>query len=305
MSVTTEQLIVLAKEGADLTNVADYVTNPTWLSWLQNGVNELHRFVTNKFKKTYYRTYDFTLAAGESQVTLPTNFWRLSGLDIDADTPRRREVRPFNFAERNRYRQNSTRDLSTFANDRFYNLVGSSILKIQAEEQAAGNYRLYYTPKPRTLLLVRSIVMDFGDDTSDGAGALHFDSDTSFTAADVGNILTLDACTDPVNDGDYEILTVVGPGDITVTPAPPVGVFAALTTATVSTPLDAELEPYSEYVWLTAAIKSLTKEESYAQAKELKEQRNLIRLDLLEALETDSGGPATVIDTDGDDIGDW
>jgi hypothetical protein len=305
MSVTTEQLIVLAKEGADLTNVADYVTNATWLSWLQNGVNELHRFVTNKFKKTYYRTYDFTLAAGESQITLPSNFWRLSGLDIDADTARRREVRPFNFAERNRYRQNATRDLSTFANDRFYNLVGSSILKIQAEEQAAGSYRLYYTPKPRTLLLVRSITMDPGDDTSDGLGLLTFDVDTSFTSADVGNLLTLDGCVDAADDRDYEILTVPSTSSITVSPAPPAALFDADTTATVSTPLDPELEPYSEYVWLTAAIKSLTKEESYAQAKELKEQRNLIRLDLLEALETDSGGPATVIDTDGDDIGDW
>ena len=302
MSISTAQLIAQAKEGADLTNVADYVTLNQWVAWLNDGARELHRFVTNKFKATYYRTSDFVLSGSTSQVTLPTDFWRLKGLDIDAGTSRRREVRPYNFAERNRYRQNSLRDLSTFATDRVYNLVGSSILKIQAEEQASGAYRLYYTPKPATLI-ARAIDMDLGDDTSDGLGGLHFDSG-DFTAADIGRMLTLAGCINPADDGDYTILTVGSSTDITVSPSPPVSLFAVNTTATVSNVLDTELEPYSEYVWLTASIKSLVKEESFAQAKMLQEQRNLIRLDLLEALETDSGGPATVIDTDDDEIGD-
>jgi len=311
MSVTTEQLIAQAQEAADLTNVADYVTPAQWLAWLNDGKNELHRFVTNKFKATYYRTYDFVLAAGESQITLPSNFWRLKGLDIDADTPRRREVRPFNFAERNRYRQNSLRDLTTFANDRFYSLVGSSILKIQAQEQASGSYRLYYTPKPKTLALVRTIVV-LGTDTvaatgGPGGGPLWTLANfgLSYPAqANAGDILTITG-TDLGNDGARAIVLATAAtaaetdGDATSE------TFDGTEVATLTTVLDPELEPFSEYVWLTASIKSLVKEESFADAKMLQEQRNLIRLDLLEALETDSGGPATVIDTDGDDDGDW
>src|SRR5262245_54969038 len=139
---TTEQLMASAKEEADLTNVADFVTDTQWIAWLNDGVRELHRKVTNKYKKTYYRTYDFTLTAGKSVVTLPGNFWRLTGLDLDAGTARRREVRPFNWAERNRHRQSTLRDLETFAPDRVYTLLGSRQLKIEPEEQAAGNYRL-------------------------------------------------------------------------------------------------------------------------------------------------------------------
>ena len=312
MAVTAEQLIERAKEAADLTNVEDFVTDATWLQWCNDGVRELHRYVTNKFKATYYRTFDFTLAEGEFQQTLPSNFWRLKGLDIDAATVRRREVRPFNFADRHKYQRDPARQsFAPYCNDRVYNLVGSSLLQVQAQEHAAGDYRLYYVPKPKELEAVRTIVRAAPSDQVlldvDGVPSWLFANfDLTPTSGpvispDIGKLLTITGAAEDENNGS-RLLTAVASavaassgGDIVAE------VFGGGVVATLATVLDDELDNYSEYVWLTAAIKALTKEESFAQARELKEQRNLIRVDLSESLETDQGGPATIIDTDGDD----
>jgi hypothetical protein len=298
VSVTTEQLLALAKEGADLTNVADYVTNATWLSWLNDGKTELHRFVTNKFKATYYRPYDFTLSS-TSQQTLPANFWRLKGLDIDPDTSRRREVRPNNFAERNNYRQNSVRDPLRYCTDRHYNLLGSRLLLIQPQENAAGDYRLYYVPKPKTLALVRSVTV-LNTDAVVAATRTWTFANGAFGDYQAGDQFAISG-TDNGNDGTYTIESVTGSETVVTVEDPAANeTFDGTETMSVTTCLDEELEPYSEYVWLTAALKSLAKEESTAQFKLLWDQRNLIRNDLTESLETDQGGPATIIDTDDD-----
>lgn len=314
MSVTTEDLLSLAKEAADLTNVEDYVTDDTWVSWLNAGALELHRKVTKKFKATYFRTWDFTLTADQSEFALPSNFWRLKGLDLDPDTVRRREVRPYNFAERNRYRFEVMRtvDPAMFCTDRYYNLVGSSLLRVQPQESAAGNYRLYYTPKPKTLALARSITRDTVNDAV-AAGADGF-AVWTFTNFGLAYPVTLSPKLAIVNVGD--LLTIAGAATannaareiISVESATSVRTYGAFTpetlgagpTATLATCLDPELEPFAEYVWLSAAMKSLNKEESFAQIRLLMDQRKLIDDDLAESLETDQGGPATIIDTDED-----
>lgn len=317
MAVTTAQLIALAKEAADLTNVADYVTDATWVDWLNAGVKELHRLVTGKFKDTYFRTHDFTLTAGQSQVALPSDFWKIKGLDIDPGTPRRREVRRFNFAERNKFRANNLRDLdpARYCTDRWYNVVGSGLMKIEAEEQSAGNYRLYYVPKPVTLTLStdRSFSVDSAD-TDPPSGSPDYGrwvfANGNFTTLDVGARLTPTfGSPNAAFNVPFTVVSVVNGTTVNVTPDPSdLGSFTNPASGTVavdySNALDTELEPFAEYVWLTAAIKSLVKEESFAQAKVLADQRNLIRDDMAEAVEQDQAGPLTIIDTD-EDGGGW
>lgn len=304
MSVTTEQLIAQSKEQSDMVDV-DYVSDTQWLAWVQMGVSELHRYVTNKFKATYFRTFNFTLTAGEYQQAMPADFMRLKGLDVDPDTVRRREVRPYNFAERNRYRNEVwRRGLDRYCADRWYSMVGSSQLQLQSQEQAAGSYRVYYTPKPKTLALVRTISRNVADAVTAAVGP---DGEPSYgfvnwalTAGyfEVGNLLTISGAADDANDGSRAIVRVTSATVAQTTGTAVTETFALPVVATYATCLDAELEAYAEYPVLCAAIKALVKEESFAQARDLKEQRNLMRLDLEEAVETDAGGPQTIIDTD-------
>lgn len=298
MAITAEQLIAEAKEAADLTNVTDFVTDAQWLKWINSAVRELHRFVTNKFKATYFREYDFTLGDGESSVELPANFWRLRGLTVYPDTPRRRPVRPYNFPERDDYLRDNVLQPGRWDSDRRYNLLGSRLLKIQPQEHAAGPYRLYYIPKPVTLELQREITVTAAVDNVVGSSKTWAFSAGDFTQADVGKQLTVTGADEAANNASFNILTVLTAAGIVTDGSPTTETFDSDVEAFVESILDEELDPYSEYVWLCAAIKSLTKEESFAQANLLREQRNLIRDDLTEALEQDQGGPKTIIDTD-------
>lgn len=304
MGVTTEQLLALAKEAADLTNVDDYVTDATWVSWLNTAAVELHRLVTSKFKATYYRTFDFTLTDGQFQQTLPSDFWKLRGLTLNPDTIQRRRVRSYNFPEGDdgQWTRSTILWPSAFCEDRGYNVLGSRKLQLEPREHVSGVYRLFYVPKPKTLALVRSIDV-LNTDTVNASGLFTL-ANFGLVFTDPGNLLTMSGAVASANNGaftlDEFVSATAGQTDGTTTAA----TFAGTETATFATCLDEELEPFSEYVWLCAAIKSLGKEESYAQAKALADQRNLIRNDLTEALEQDSGGPATIIDTD-DDRGGW
>lgn len=85
--------------------------------------------------------------------------------------------------------------------------------------------------QPVTSSPTRAIDMDFGDDTYDGLGNVHFDADSSFTAADVDGVVTFE---NSAADGSYFITAVTGPGDITISPAPAGGLFLADTTTTVT-----------------------------------------------------------------------
>lgn len=310
MGVTTEQLIALAKEGADLTNVADYVTDAQWVSWLNEGAKELHRLVTNKFKATYYRTFDFTFGDGDYQQTLPSDFWKLRGLTLNPDSIQRRRVRSYNFPEGDdgQWTRSTILWPSAYCTDRGYNVLGSRKLQLEPREHVAGVYRLFYVPKPKALALARAIVLDSDVDHVDADGGpngspLWSLANFGLTSADIGNLLTVSGAEEPLNNGARTIETVVSSTEAETDGVATDEDFTGMS-ATVSVCLDDELESFSEYVWLCAAIKSLTKEESYAQAKALADQRNLIRNDLTEALEQDSGGPATIIDTD-DDRGGW
>lgn len=317
MGATLAQLLAKAKEAADLTNVSDYVTDATWIGWINDYIDELHRLVTNKFRATYYRTEDFTVADGSSSIALPDRFWRLKGLDIDADTQRRRAVLPFNFPERNDYRRDYTHAFGPvpFCSDRFYNVASRSLLLLQPKEHASGAYRLYYTP--RATPLAEGIDRDFAiasGDTPPPSGSLDYGAWTlangAFTADDVGGTLTLDF--DSPNggfSGAYTVLAVLSGTTVRVTPwfdpssfSNPAAGTANVTSQPAGTAneIDDELDPYSKYIWSGAAIESLNKEESFVQIRRLEKGMDVIRADLAESLETDQGGPATIVDTDGD-----
>jgi hypothetical protein len=161
MGTTRADLIAQAKDLADMANT-DFVEATTWNTWANDGIKALQRDVVSCFKDTFFRTENFTLSGSTYSHTLPSDFQRVKGVDIDADTPRRRTVRRFNFQERNSYRYIGdffTPLLNNVHPFLFYNVVGSNILQIQPQERASGSFRLYYVPKP-TLMATDGSTLD-------------------------------------------------------------------------------------------------------------------------------------------------
>jgi hypothetical protein len=147
LAITLEELRDTAKGLSDLVDT-DFVGDEMWNQWVWFGVQELHRAVTNEFKDTYFRTTTFTLADGEYQYTLPTNIHRVKGVTLNPGTLRRLTVRRFNFAERDSFKQAGPGVCPL----RRYNPIGSGLLQIEPQEHAAGDYALYWVPKPAALV---------------------------------------------------------------------------------------------------------------------------------------------------------
>lgn len=160
MAILASDIIADAQAKADM-EFSEFVDDPRWLIWADQGVKELHRVVCATFAATYYRTTDFTLTGTTYTYSLPATFMRLKGLDVYPDTPMRRSVKRFNFAERNTsadYGTNYGGTWQQFARLR-YEVIGSNILELQPQEHCAFPYRLYWIPRP-TALVATSTALD-------------------------------------------------------------------------------------------------------------------------------------------------
>ena len=154
MTILASDIIADAQAKSDM-EFSEFVDDPRWLIWADQAVRELHRVVCATFAATYFRTTDFTLTGSTYTYSLPATFMRLKGLDVYPDTPMRRSVKRFNFAERNNSADYGTDFGGTWQQfDRLrYNVVGSNTLELQPQEHCAFPYRLYWIPRPTALAL--------------------------------------------------------------------------------------------------------------------------------------------------------
>lgn len=155
MAVAIADLILAAKQTADKID-DDQIDDAEWYRHIKNAIVELHGWVANAYRDTFYATHDFTLTGSSSSfdlTTLTPTFRRVKGVDSDPDTFNRLALRPFNFQERAAYMGYSFAwwglpiKAIPWCPNRRYHVLGSN-LQIQPQEIAAANYRVYYVPAP-------------------------------------------------------------------------------------------------------------------------------------------------------------
>ena len=153
MATDITALILAAKQTADKID-DDQIDDAEWTRHIRNAITELHHWVANCYRDTFYATFDFTLTGAsysQSLAALTPAFLRAKGVDSDPDTFNRMALRPFNFMER---ASESGYALAwwglpiqrvPWCPRRRYHVLGNTI-QIQPQEVAAGPYRLYYVP---------------------------------------------------------------------------------------------------------------------------------------------------------------
>lgn len=155
MAVTIANLILSAKQTADKVN-DDQIDDAEWVRHIRNAITELHGWIANAYRDTFFATNDFTITGSAYTLNLATltpAFRRVKGVDSDPDTFNRLALRPFNFQERAAYMGYSLAwwglpiKAIPWCPHRRYHVLGST-LQIQPQEIASGNYRLYYVPAP-------------------------------------------------------------------------------------------------------------------------------------------------------------
>lgn len=139
-NITLLQLKTRCRERSDMED-SEFVSDSELLSYINASYAELYDILVSKFEDYYTISSLFTIASGNTQV-LPTNFYKLRGLDFKLDANNWINVSKFNFAHRNILSRSTSRSRNRQAQ---YRVVGSNLM-IEPESNAPGDYRIWYTP---------------------------------------------------------------------------------------------------------------------------------------------------------------
>lgn len=162
MSQTRLQLRERARQRADQER-STFISDAELNIYLQQSWFELYDIMVSRFEDYYSQELNVTVPAGSSQINLPANFYKLRGVDYQLDGSTFSTLRQFNFLERNKRARNFDRLIAGRRNI-VYRLMGNRLLLLP-ENDAAGNYKVWYIPRCPT----------FVDDTTVVDNVLDFD----------------------------------------------------------------------------------------------------------------------------------
>ena len=157
-TLTVTQLITKVRERADMLN-SQFVTDTEITGYIDYSYKELYDLLVESVEDYNLSSASFTIASGSNTYSLPSDFYKLRGLDDLTNPSRPRSVRKFAFNERNDFTVDGLTLSSYEYSDVTYRVTGS-VLTLMPPENAAKNYLLWYVPKASTL--------SSGSDTADG-----------------------------------------------------------------------------------------------------------------------------------------
>lgn len=138
MSVTLANLRTRVRYQADIES-STHVSDAELTYYVNNSAAELHGLLCTLYEDYYLTSSTFTLTSANTY-TLPSNFFKLRGLDYD-NAGSYITVPRFSFEERNRWQERYQRgDLEVW---RAFRLMQGAIY-ILPEDDFAGTYRLWY-----------------------------------------------------------------------------------------------------------------------------------------------------------------
>lgn len=143
-SATLAQLRTRARRRADMEN-SNFVSDAELTDFINSSYSELYDVMVTRYEDYYVGTpTSFSLSAGTNTYSLPSDFYKLRGVDYKADGQDFIELYTYNWNERGR-RNNPLHSLAYSRVNLTYRIVGSS-LYILPEDNAAGDYQLWYIP---------------------------------------------------------------------------------------------------------------------------------------------------------------
>jgi hypothetical protein len=139
---------------------SEFVTDDELDGWINASAHELYDILVQKFSPgSYYvaPTHEFTADGTSDSFALPGDMYKLLGVDMQLAADSWTTVKPFAFAERNRYAYPNVQSATIPANVR-YRIMGGNLL-FTPRPTAGQVFRLWYVPK-MTLLQVDTDVLD-------------------------------------------------------------------------------------------------------------------------------------------------
>lgn len=149
MTVTLAQMKTRARERSDMES-SDFVSEDELTGYVNSSLAELYDLLVAAYGEDYFLADPFAIATvnGTSDYALPTDFYKLKGVDVRINGSNWQSVRPFNFNERNR-----NQDISwglAGGPDVRYRIMGSN-LKLSPVPNGIYSLQLWYVPSAPVL----------------------------------------------------------------------------------------------------------------------------------------------------------
>jgi len=141
-NVTLGDLRSEARERANMTG-SGFIKNPVWNGWINKSIQRLYNILVRSFGEDYYfKEADISIVSGTEEYDLPTDFYKLLGVDLKIGTKRqdRIGIEKFLWKDRNRY---SYRPGGFVGRSFRYRMMGGSIIFVP-EPTGANTVTLSY-----------------------------------------------------------------------------------------------------------------------------------------------------------------
>lgn len=146
------QVRLIAKQRADMVN-SQFVTDSEWNMYINQAYFELYDLLVTEYEDYFMKAPLQITTDGSQQVTLPTDFYKLLGVDLGLanNTTAWITLKKFDFIERNRYVYPQINSTFFGCFNLQYRLMGNSLFFIPTP--SAGQFmRIWYIPKLTQLL---------------------------------------------------------------------------------------------------------------------------------------------------------
>lgn len=151
-TMTLAELRSAVRQRSDMENSL-FVKDAELNSYINQSYFELYDLLVQKYGDNYFvaSPYSFTTDGTNDEYNLPSDFYKLLGVDLalSQSTDSWVTIKPFNFQERNRYAVPNFQSFYGITNLR-YRLQGNK-LKLTPIPQANQPMRIWYVPRMTTL----------------------------------------------------------------------------------------------------------------------------------------------------------
>lgn len=123
----------------------DFVGDSELNNYINFAIADLHDILVECYGEDYFlNSTTGATVSGTQDYALPSDFYKLKGVDVQLSGSDYSSISPFNFNERNKYEDFGSWTVSGLSNIR-YRIMGSNI-KFSPTPTSAVNYRLWYVP---------------------------------------------------------------------------------------------------------------------------------------------------------------
>ena len=159
MAATLLQLRTRARQRADMEN-SKFVSDSELNDYINSSIAELHDILIQSYGEDYYiNETTFSTIVGQESYDLPTDFYKMRGVDARLTGTRWLTLQPYNFNERNRFEDFGVWDLNGTATIR-YRILGNKV-RFTPNPDRVVEVRLFYVPMAQELVNDTDQLTDF------------------------------------------------------------------------------------------------------------------------------------------------